>query len=300
MDHLVVGKRQLAVQDMDSAVTSLALACQLLSEQHGETAKECAEAYLYYGKALLELARLESSVLGGALAGDNQGSQEDDEESQDEDNDDTKDAEEEDDLSDPSEDPSSLQLAWENLEFAKMIFSKKAEEETGEGSQVYSGKLCDTLLTLGEVSLENENYSQAVLDLSACLAVQQETLPKDSRCIAETHYQLAVALGYQCSFEEAEQSLNDAIDVLTTRIENIKADTQSTDQDENNKRDHEEKKREIVELEELLPLIKEKIEDTCFMKQEIIRKLKEQMAFSKDDLEDADKPINNITVKRRN
>ena len=47
----------------------MAKACELLSAQFGETAKECAESYYYYGKALLELSRLESGVLGNALDG---------------------------------------------------------------------------------------------------------------------------------------------------------------------------------------------------------------------------------------
>merc|ERR1719369_2173499 len=41
----------------------------MLSSKFGETAKECAEAYFYYGKSLLELSRMESGVLGNALDG---------------------------------------------------------------------------------------------------------------------------------------------------------------------------------------------------------------------------------------
>ena len=55
------------VQDIAAAVTSLGEACELLSAEFGETAPECAEAYFNYGKALLEMARLEAGVLGNGL-----------------------------------------------------------------------------------------------------------------------------------------------------------------------------------------------------------------------------------------
>ena len=115
------------------------------------------------------------------------------------------------------------------LELAKVIYTKQVTEATGDMVELEK-KLCETFLALGEVSLENENYPQAVDDLTACLKKQMEKLPKDSRSIAETHYQLGVAQGFHLHFEEAVKSLNDAITVLTTRIENLKKKTESKDE----------------------------------------------------------------------
>ena len=66
---LAAGKRHLLVSDIPLAVYTLGEACELLAKVFGETASECGEVYSYYGKALLEMARLESGVLGNALDG---------------------------------------------------------------------------------------------------------------------------------------------------------------------------------------------------------------------------------------
>jgi len=66
---LMDGKRNLLCKDIPAAVCSLAEACEVLSAECGEKAPECGEAYYYYGKALLEMARLENLVLGNALSG---------------------------------------------------------------------------------------------------------------------------------------------------------------------------------------------------------------------------------------
>jgi len=408
MNHFSTGKRNMLVQDIPNAVESFALACELFSEQYGETAGECAEAYLYYGKALLEMARLESGVLGNALDGvpeeesedsdssqvedpekmtadekeevgvkvtealdenftkheetiakltnghsktladegstESEGSQDEESQEEGEEEKDTekekteekeaekekteeKDAEKEkteepeeekkdtesvggDDKAkedvqeqeaEDDEDPSNLQLAWEMLELAKVIFTRMTEEakDDAKALETAEDKLCETYLTLGEVSLENENYTQAVDDLTACLKKQQEKKPADSRSIAETHYQLGVALGFQCSFEEATQALNDAIKVLTSRIENLKAGNESKDMSRTDDAFYT-KEREIAELEKLLPEIQEKIQDTESMKKETIRKMKEEAGFSNGSGSgESSKPVSTIAVKKR-
>merc|ERR1711973_952429 len=106
------------------------------------------------------------------------------------------------------EEPSNLQLAWEMLELAKVVFRKQLETE-GEDKTKLEERLVSTLLALGEVSIENGNYKQAVEDIQECLK-KQETMPKDARILAETHYQLGVAQGFHAQHDEAAESLKSA------------------------------------------------------------------------------------------
>ena len=233
---LVSGKRHLLVQDISSAVTSLGEACKLLAEEFGDKAPECAEAYFYYGKSLLEMFRLEAGVLGNIdgegedlnrpvcrIDFDNldEDSEEksDDDEAEEEDGADGEDdkagdagdekkeeveaeaeaeAEPEKEKEDTDsvegdkkevedtaaleaedeDDPSNLQLSWEMLELAKMVLLDQLEGESSkslseESKNLLEKRLFETFLTLGEVSLENENYPQAVDDLNLCLTKQQ-------------------------------------------------------------------------------------------------------------------------------
>ncbi|XP_033213598.1 protein HGV2 [Belonocnema kinseyi] len=73
---LALGKRHLLVRDYNSAVNTLIQACELLVQKHGDGADELAEPYLLYGRALLNLAREESNVLGSAVPCDEKDSDE--------------------------------------------------------------------------------------------------------------------------------------------------------------------------------------------------------------------------------
>ena len=293
---LATGKRDLLLNNVPEAVSNLAKACELLSKQFGETAKECAEVYYYYGKSLLELSRMESGVLGNALDGvpeeesesntsqfedpsklsdqektevtekitdaleenfdelekkkeeaeakkdatnkaseTKEGTEEeakktestDDakkteskdeskeeskeekkadgeksaETKKDEKEDEAMDEDEEDETEEETEEssdekkegetdekkdeeePSNLQLAWEMLELAKVVYTKQLSEAKEEEKLVMLEKLCCTMCALGEVSIESENYKQAVEDFQECL-FKQSAMPKDSRYVS--------------------------------------------------------------------------------------------------------------------
>ena len=69
LELLNEGKRDLLVSAIPDAVANFSKCCEILVSLKGEMGVECAEAYFYYGKALLELSRVESGVLGNALDG---------------------------------------------------------------------------------------------------------------------------------------------------------------------------------------------------------------------------------------
>jgi len=182
------------------------------------------------------------------------------------------------------DEPSNLQLAWEMLELAKNILVKQsdnlekaegaAKEADKERKDKVNSRICDTFQTLGELSIENENYPQAIEDLGTCLQRRKEMLPEDSRLIAETHYQLGVAQGFNLDFDRAVDSLNEAIAVLAKRVDNLKAKTESVDPAKKADAFYT-REAEVKEIESLIPEIKEKIADTNDMKAETQKKLAE-------------------------
>lgn len=126
--------------------------------------------------------------------------------------------------------------------------------------------------------------SQAVEDLTCCLRRRQELLPEDSRCIAETHYQMGVALGFNLEFDKAVASLNDAIAVLEKRIANLKEKKESDDPSKAKDAFYS-REREIAEIEGLIPEIREKIADTKDMQEETFKKLGDKAFMESGEME---------------
>ncbi|KAK5869580.1 hypothetical protein PBY51_024285 [Eleginops maclovinus] len=247
------GNRHLVMGDVVSAVRVFQDACGMLAAKYGDTAEECGEAHFLCGKSLLELARMENSVLGNALEGVPEESEEEEEEQpnssniesannldDDDDEDDDEDGEQN---GQEEEEVGNLQLAWEMLEVAKVIYKKKE----GKDDQLMAAQ---TYLKLGEVSAESGNYPQALDDFQECLALQLKHLPPHSRLLAETHYHVATTLCYMDQYSQAIQHYNSSIKVIETRLAMLQEAIGAA-----------EDKNEMEELKQLLPDIKEKVED---------------------------------------
>nr|AAK31170.1 testis-specific histone binding protein NASP [Mus musculus] len=142
----------------------------------------------------------------------------------------------------------NLELAWDMLDLAKIIFKRQETKE----AQLYAAQ---AHLKLGEVSVESENYIQAVEEFQACLSLQEQYLEAHDRLLAETHYQLGLAYGYNSQYDEAVAQFGKSIDVIEKRMAVLHEQMKEAEGS------FTEYEKEIEELKELLPEIREKIED---------------------------------------
>ncbi|KAF4636327.1 hypothetical protein G7Y89_g1760 [Cudoniella acicularis] len=126
---------------------------------------------------------------------------------------DDEEAEGEDGEGEAEEEEDDLAAAFEVLDLARVLYTKKMElpqEGEGKGKEVgdssmtkhYKERLADTHDLLAEISLENERFPAAVSDFRASLALKNELYPEESEAIAEAHYKLSLALEFASTTSE--------------------------------------------------------------------------------------------------
>ncbi|XP_044016921.1 protein HGV2 isoform X2 [Aphidius gifuensis] len=146
-----------------------------------------------------------------------------------------------------------LQVAWEVLELAKIVFSKRGK--TG------IKQLAEAHRLLGEVAMESGNPEVAIADLENALTILETIEPLDPRSMAELNYQLGLAHSLTNDFDKSISHFNKATTLLEARIKELESTNESVKKNEG----------EIAELKELLPEILEKIADMKDFKQEACR-----------------------------
>lgn len=162
--------------------------------------------------------------------------------------------------SEDNDDVSNLQLAWEILELAKLIYNRH------EGMDLQL-KLAETHLKLGEIGMETEQYEQAINDLTRCLQIQKQILIPEDRRLAETFYQLGLASTYCCHYDSAVEYYHNAMNVIESKIAHLTkvvAGEIPPDPQENGDGFYtplELAQKEMEELREVLPDISAKIDD---------------------------------------
>ncbi|TVY21729.1 NASP-related protein sim3 [Lachnellula arida] len=158
-----------------------------------------------------------------------------------EDSDDDEDADEGE--GEDEEEDDDLAAAFEVLDLARVLFSKRLEEPQegdGKGKEVGDSamtkhlkeRLADTHDLLAEISLENERFPAAVSDFKSSLAFKDELYPAESEIIAEAHFKLSLALEFASNSgdlkEEDGQALRDeAVKELEAALSSTKLKLQN-------------------------------------------------------------------------
>lgn len=146
----------------------------------------------------------------------------------------------------------NFQLAWEMLELARVLFSKKSDKE-------HMLKVAQVHFKLGELGLETEQYAQSLEDFTKCLDIQKSHLEPESRLIAGSHYNLGLAYTLDNKMEKAMEHFGAAKKIIEDRISKLEGDAKQMEADKEEAVSS--IKKEITELQELIPDVLAKYED---------------------------------------
>lgn len=384
---LVQGKRFMALEDYQSATDCLEQSCQLFDAFYGVAKRECADAYLEYGLALVALANQEAGSGTDKLmkkAGIEDADEEEGEEAEDEEEDEGEEAEDDDDAhgeeglingetvkpdedqkaeengtsntngevpmdtaandsatngvsenrpttsaagDEPvagtssgnavagtstgfaneaneedveNEEATTIEIAWEVLCLAKRLYMT---DESLDGRM----KLAETLQKIGEISIEWDNNDNAVSILEECLNIRKAILPPEDRLIALTYYNLGLAHSFKSDIASANDSFQNAIDVIEKRIEMLNKDLDKAKQEQDTVVVSAYQK-EISELKELLPDMTMRLDDTkedAAKSTEVLKRTREELQQEDEEVKkvclDTSKPVDDIShlVKRK-
>ncbi|GLE05883.1 hypothetical protein PINS_up015064 [Pythium insidiosum] len=158
-----------------------------------------APVYYEYGHALLSLAEATASVFGSSVQpeeGEGEG-----------------DVEQE--AKDTADD---LQVAWEMLEIARVIYSRQPEE------LAVDKELARVYMRLGDLGMESENFEQAKSDYEKCLLLRKKILKAtqepDTTLLADLYCCLAISCIYQDSAQG--ETANKVQAILSREEEGLK------------------------------------------------------------------------------
>ena len=154
-------------------------------------------------------------------------------------------------------------------------------------------KISECYLRLGEIGLENENYTGAIGDLLECQVLQKQHFEKLDRRIAETHYHLGSAYSFEKRYNNAKEHFESARNVINDIICSqyqfvVNKLTEEFDA-ESEKESSDEKKRarieselsayDIAQLKDIRSHLNSKLEDIeCSIKNEKFNKVQEHLA----------------------
>ncbi|KAJ2675489.1 hypothetical protein GGH99_005912, partial [Coemansia sp. RSA 1285] len=118
--------------------------------------------------------------------------------------------------------------AWDVLDVARVIQAKATDRKSRL-------KYAETLMLLGDVSMESENFAQAATDFAQALEVKRQYLGNnndDSRELAELYYKVALAHEYNRDTRRALELMADVERILGNCLASLEASADAKDREE--------------------------------------------------------------------
>lgn len=112
--------------------------------------------------------------------------------------------------SEKSEEVDSIQVAWENLEYARIIMSTQIQNSSLSETErnLWKSRLANTYLRLGECQVWKEDFAGGVDEYGKCLDLLEQIKESiNPRRISEVHFQKANAYLYLMGEDSLEQAL---------------------------------------------------------------------------------------------
>ena len=171
-----------------------------------------------------------------------------------------------------AEEISNLQRSWEMFELAKLVYTKNFDNDVTFKNK----RIAECLLKLGEISIEQEIYEQAIVDITESIRLQEEQKEeRDERMLAESFYQLALAQQFNNQFKEANETYQKSINIMQLRIEKLKGKLVAIKDEVDAEAERNTINDEIAELEALLPEMMSKLEEVNEQGQQSLTLIKE-------------------------
>lgn len=138
------------------------------------------------------------------------------------------------------EDGGNLEVAWEVLQNAALIFQRQEEKGLKNLLEVYN--------EMAGISIENGNFTLALDDFARALNTFEclEDTDQNDRIAAEIHYKIGLCQSMEKAYDDSVKSFQKAHDIIESVMEKEKAKEEQTDDIAATIKDLEETKQEIL------------------------------------------------------
>jgi nuclear autoantigenic sperm protein len=196
-----------------------------------------------------------------------------------------------------NEEISSLQRSWEMFELAKLVYQKNFADDLAFKNK----RIAECLLKLGEISIEQEMYEQAITDIGESIKLQEaeEKEQRDERMLAESFYQWALAQQFNNQFTDAAESFQKSINIIQLRVEKLKGKLAGTwpEGDADAELEKNTIKEEIADMEALMPEMTGKLEEVSAQDAQSLSLIKEAKECFANNLTNGATPTNGTAVE---